>query len=47
MGGKLDFVPYIGKYMAEGKNRDFTYQWYKQIGGLFIVRMIILNFKPL
>ena len=24
LGGKLDFVPYIGEHLNNGKNRDFT-----------------------
>lgn len=47
LGAKLDFVPIIGRYLKDGKNRDFTWEWYMEIGGLFIVRMIILTMGPL
>jgi hypothetical protein len=28
LGAKLDFVPYIGMYFKDGRNRDFTWEWY-------------------
>lgn len=42
LGAKLDFIPILGQYFRDGKNRDFTYIWYKEIGAIFISRMIIL-----
>lgn len=47
LGAKLDFIPIIGRYLKDGKNRDFTWEWYMEIGGLFIMRMIILTIGPL
>lgn len=47
LGAKLDFVPFFGKYLKDGKNRDFTWEWYMEIGGLFIYRMILLTIGPM
>ena len=47
LGAKLDFVPIVGQYLKDGKNRDFTWEWYMEIGGLFITRMIVLTIGPL
>lgn len=47
LNAKLDFVPYIGDYFKDGKMRDFTWDWYKEIGGVFILRMIIMSINPL
>lgn len=47
LGAKLDFVPIVGKYLKAGKNRDFTWEWYMEIGCLFIFRMLILAINPL
>ena len=47
MGAKLDFIPLIGQYLKDGENRDFTWDWYKEIGGIFILRMIVLCLSPL
>jgi len=46
LSAKLDLIPIIGKYFKEGDYRDFTWQWYKEIGGLFIMRMIIQMTVP-
>lgn len=47
LGAKLDFVPIFGKYLKDGKNRDFTWEWYMEIGSFFIYRMIILTMGPI
>jgi len=47
LGAKLDFVPFFGQYLKDGKNRDFTWEWYIEIGGLFIYRMIMLCLVPM
>ena len=47
LGAKLDFVPIFGKFLKDGKNRDFTWEWYMEIGSFFIYRMIILSIGPI
>lgn len=47
LGAKLDFVPFFGQYLKDGKNRDFTWEWYIEIGSFFIYRMILLTIAPI
>lgn len=47
LNAKLDFIPYFGKHFKNGKMRDFTWDWYKELGGLFIMRMIVMSLNPL
>lgn len=47
LGAKLDFMPIIGEYFKDGKFRDFTWDWYKELGGLFILKTIIMTFGQL
>ena len=47
LGAKLDFVPIIGRFFTTGTNRDFTWEWYLEIGGLFITRQIVLSIGPI
>lgn len=47
MNAKLDFIPFFGKYFEQGKMRDFTWDWYATLGGVFVQRQIILAIGPL
>ena len=38
---QLDFVPLIGWYFSDGKNRDITSEFYEEMGSIFILRMVI------
>ena len=42
ISAKLDFVPFIGKYIKFGKYRDFSFSWYEEIGAIFLQRMVIV-----
>lgn len=44
MGAKLDFIPIINQ-VFNGSYRDFTYQWYREIGSIYVTTMIILMFQ--
>lgn len=47
LGAKLDFIPFFGKFLKDGKNRDFTWEWYMEIGSFFIYRMMLLTIGPI
>lgn len=47
LNAKMDFIPKFGKYFKNGKMRDFTWDWYKELGGLFVMRMIVMSINPL
>lgn len=47
LGAKLDFMPVIGNYFSKGKNRDFTHDWFFDLGSIFINRMVILTIFPI
>ena len=47
LGAQLDFIPVIGPlYFKGGRHRDFTYEWYKEIGGYFVTKMFIMSLGP-
>lgn len=47
LGAQLDFMPVIGNYFSKGKNRDFTWDWFFELGSLYINRMLLLVIFPI
>ena len=47
LGAKLDFMPLIGSYFTKGKNRDFTWHWFFELGSVYINRMVMLVISPI
>ena len=47
MGANLSFIPIYGKNFKQGKYRDFTWEWYQEIGGLFVMKMFISMVGPI
>lgn len=47
LNAKLDFLPVFGKFLKDGKMRDFTWEWYKEIGGVYIFKMMPMALNPI
>ena len=47
LGAKLDFIPLIGSYFKYGKNRDFTREWYQDLGSVYVFRMLLMVISPI
>lgn len=44
MGARLDFVPVIGR-IFNGTNRDFTYDWFRLIGSIFVTTTMLFSIQ--